>query len=28
MLQANKVNKFNLVTSLEKEEVTLKDIPK
>ena len=28
MLQANKVNKFNLVTSLEKQEVTLKDIPK
>ncbi len=28
MLQANKVNKFNLVTNLEKQEVTLKDVPK
>jgi biopolymer transport protein ExbD len=28
MLQANKVNKFNLVTTLEKQEVTLKDLPK
>jgi biopolymer transport protein ExbD len=28
MLQANRVNKFNLVTNLEKEEVTLKDLPK
>jgi biopolymer transport protein ExbD len=27
MLQANKVNKFNLVTNLEKQEVTLKDLP-
>lgn len=28
LLQENKVNKFNLVTNLEKQEVTLKDIPK
>ena len=28
MLQANKVNKFNLITNLEKQEVTLKDLPK
>jgi len=28
LLQDNKVNKFNLVTNLQKEEVTLKDIPK
>jgi biopolymer transport protein ExbD len=28
MLQANRVNKFNLVTNLEKQEVTLKDVPK
>jgi hypothetical protein len=28
MLQENKVNKFNLVTNMEKQEVTLKDIPK
>jgi biopolymer transport protein ExbD len=28
MLQENKVNKFNLVTNLEKQEVTLKDLPK
>ena len=28
MLQENKVNKFNLVTNLEKQEVTLKDVPK
>lgn len=28
LLQENKVNKFNLVTTLMKEEVTLKDIPK
>ena len=28
LLQDNKVNKFNLVTILEKREVTLKDIPK
>jgi biopolymer transport protein ExbD len=28
MLQANRVNKFNLVTNLEKQEVTLKDLPK
>jgi biopolymer transport protein ExbD len=28
MLQENKVNKFNLITNLEKQEVTLKDIPK
>ena len=28
LLQDNKVNKFNLVTTLEKQEITLKDIPK
>jgi biopolymer transport protein ExbD len=28
LLQENKVNKFNLVTTLMKEEVTLKDLPK
>ena len=28
LLQENKVNKFNLVTNLEKQEVTLKDLPK
>jgi hypothetical protein len=28
MLQENKVNKFNLITNLEKQEVTLKDVPK
>ena len=28
ILQDNKVNKFNLVTNLQKQEVTLKDIPK
>jgi biopolymer transport protein ExbD len=28
MLQENKVNKFNLITNLEKQEVTLKDLPK
>jgi biopolymer transport protein ExbD len=28
ILQENKVNKFNLVTNLQKQEVTLKDIPK
>ena len=28
MLQANNVNKFNLVTNLEKQEVSVKDIPK
>jgi biopolymer transport protein ExbD len=28
MLQSNRVNKFNLVTNLEKQEVTLKDVPK
>jgi len=28
MLQENKVNKFNLVTNMEKQEVTLKDVPK
>jgi len=28
VLQENKVNKFNLITNLEKQEVTLKDIPK
>jgi biopolymer transport protein ExbD len=28
LLQDNKVNKFNLVTNLQKDEVTLKDIPK
>jgi hypothetical protein len=28
MLQENKVNKFNLITNLEKQEVTIKDIPK
>ncbi len=28
MLQANKVNKFNLITNLEKQEVNIKDIPK
>ncbi|MGE5424517.1 MAG: ExbD/TolR family protein [Syntrophothermus sp.] len=28
LLQENKVNKFNLVTNLEKQEVTLKDVPK
>ena len=28
LLQDNKVNKFNLVTNLEKQEVTLKDLPK
>lgn len=28
LLQENKVNKFNLVTNYEKEEATLKDIPK
>jgi len=28
MLQENKVNKFNLVTNLEKQAVTLKDLPK
>jgi len=28
LLQDNKVNKFNLVTILEKQEITLKDIPK
>jgi biopolymer transport protein ExbD len=28
LLQENKVNKFNLVTTLTKEEVTLKDLPK
>ncbi len=27
LLQENKVNKFNLVTNLTKEEVTLKDLP-
>jgi biopolymer transport protein ExbD len=28
LLQDNKVNKFNLITNLEKQEVTIKDIPK
>ncbi|MEI7983523.1 MAG: biopolymer transporter ExbD, partial [Bacteroidota bacterium] len=28
LLQENKVNKFNLVTNLQKEEITLKDLPK
>ncbi|MEI7898470.1 MAG: biopolymer transporter ExbD [bacterium] len=28
LLQDNKVNKFNLVTNLQKDEVTLKDVPK
>jgi biopolymer transport protein ExbD len=28
LLQENKVNKFNLVTNLQKDEVTLKDMPK
>jgi biopolymer transport protein ExbD len=28
VLQENKVNKFNLITNLEKQEVTLKDVPK
>jgi len=28
LLQENKVNKFNLVTNLQKEDVTLKDVPK
>ncbi len=28
LLQENKVNKFNLVTNLQKDEVTLKDLPK
>ncbi len=28
LLQDNKVNKFNLVTNLQKEDVTLKDLPK
>ena len=28
LLQDNKVNKFNLITNLEKQDVTLKDIPK
>jgi biopolymer transport protein ExbD len=28
MLQENKVNKFNLITNLERQEVTLKDLPK
>lgn len=28
MLQDNKVNKFNLITNLEKQEVTLSDVPK
>jgi biopolymer transport protein ExbD len=28
LLQENKVNKFNLVTNLQKDEVTLKDVPK
>ncbi len=28
LLQENKVNKFNLVTDLEKQEVTIKDLPK
>ena len=28
LLQENKVNKFNLITNLEKQEVTLKDLPK
>ncbi len=27
LLQENKVNKFNLITNLEKQEVTLKDVP-
>jgi biopolymer transport protein ExbD len=27
LLQENKVNKFNLVTNLQKQEVTLKDLP-
>ena len=28
LLQENKVNKFNLVTNLQKDEVTMKDVPK
>jgi biopolymer transport protein ExbD len=28
LLQENKVNKFNLVTNLLREEISLKDIPK
>jgi biopolymer transport protein ExbD len=28
LLQENKVNKFNLVTNLQKDEVSLKDMPK
>ena len=28
LLQDNKVNKFNLVTNLQKDEVTMKDMPK
>ena len=28
LLQENKVNKFNLVTNLQKDEVTIKDVPK
>jgi hypothetical protein len=27
ILQENKINKFNLITNLEKAEVTVKDIP-